>query len=66
MRVKFLESLSVSVEQVFYKGSVHDLPDGEAKRYIESEAAQVASDDDDVHTAVESMEGVKKAVKKRS
>lgn len=66
MRVKFLESLSVSVEKVFYKGSVHDLPDAEAKRYIDSGAAQVAPDEDDVHTAVENLEGVKKAIKKRS
>lgn len=66
MRVKFLESLSVSIEQVYYKGSVHDVPDGDAKRYIDSGAAAVAPDDDEVHTAVENMEGVKKAVKKRS
>lgn len=66
MRVKFLEGCSVTLAKTYQKGSIHDIPDDEAKRHIESGAAQVAPDDDDVHTAIESMEGVKKAVKKRS
>lgn len=61
-----MESCSVSVADTYYKGSVHDLPAEQAKRHIESGAAMVAPEEDEVHTAVESMEGVKKAIKKRS
>lgn len=64
MRVKFLESCASG--EVYAKNSVHDLPADVAKRHIASGAAAPYSDDEEVHTAVESMEGVKKAIKKRS
>lgn len=67
MRVKFMESCSVSISQTFQKGSVHDLQADEANRHIKSGAAIVAPDEDeDVHTALEPMQTVKKAIKKRS
>lgn len=67
MKVIFLESCAPGGE-VYAKGLKTDLPAEFAKRLIESGAAAPFEGDleEDIHTAVDPLTEVKKAVKRRS
>lgn len=67
MRVKFTAGSATGGANVYQKGEIVDLPPDQAMRHLDSGAAIPAPDEDEeVHTALEPMHHVKKAIKKRS